>query len=118
MAKSERHHQSGEKAQGSSHAGRSAQIPGWYDGMHEVPGQADKIPNGSNRQQDSRESLCGLLIDEEGSVAEAKVTKSVHPLLDEESLRVAGLLQKFEPAMFQGKPVCAYFDFPVTFHVN
>ena len=59
-----------------------------------------------------------LLINEEGSVAEAKVTKSVHPLLDEEALRVAGLLQKFEPTMFQGKPVCAYFDFPVTFHLN
>jgi hypothetical protein len=24
---------------------------------------------------------------------------------------VAGLLQKFEPAMFQGKPVCAYLTF-------
>ena len=57
----ERHHQSGEKAQGSSHAGPSAPIPGWYDGMHEVSGQADKIPNGSNRQQDSRESLCALV---------------------------------------------------------
>ena len=86
---SERHHQSGEKAQGSSHAGRSAQIPGWYDGMHEVPGQADKIPNGSNRQQDSRESLCALVDRRGGFRAEAKVTKSVHPLLDEEALRVA-----------------------------
>ena len=59
-----------------------------------------------------------LLIDEEGSVAEVKVTKSVHPLLDKEAIRVASLLQKFEPAMFQGKPVCAFVNFPVTFCVN
>ena len=52
------------------------------------------------------------------SVAEQGHHRDAHCQRQEEDLRVAGLLQKFEPAMYQGKPVCAYFDFPVTFHVN
>jgi len=41
----------------------------------------------------------------DGTVGEIEVIKSVHPLLDEEAIRVIRLMEKWEPSIQRGKPV-------------
>lgn len=48
--------------------------------------------------------IIGYLIDIDGSVGEVVVLKSVHPLLDEEAVRVIKLMDKWLPAIQRGSP--------------
>ena len=59
-----------------------------------------------------------LLIDPQGYVSEIKVARSVHPLLDEEAVRVVKTLPRFSPARFDGKAVSVWYTLPVTFKLK
>ena len=59
-----------------------------------------------------------ILIDSLGYVSEIKVARSVHPLLDEEAIRVVKMLPRFSPARFDGKAVSLWYTLPVTFTLN
>ena len=50
-----------------------------------------------------------------GNAEEAVVLKGVHPLLDEEAVRVVSMLKGFSPGTQGGKPVDVYYMVPVTF---
>lgn len=45
------------------------------------------------------------LIQEDGSVGDVKVVKSLHPALDAEAVRVIQLMDGWKPAIQKGKPV-------------
>ncbi|MGY2130998.1 energy transducer TonB [Hymenobacter sp. HD11105] len=60
-----------------------------------------------------------FLVDEEGRVRNAKITKGLHPLFDAEALRVIQLLDRqFEPALCGGKPASVSFTVPVSFRIE
>lgn len=44
-----------------------------------------------------------FIVEIDGSITEAKVVKSVHPLLDEEALRVVKAMPKWTPGSIDGK---------------
>ena len=44
-----------------------------------------------------------FIVEIDGSITEAKVVKSVHPLLDEEALRVVRAMPKWTPGSIDGK---------------
>jgi TonB family protein len=56
-----------------------------------------------------------FVVDENGYPVDLKVARGVHPLLDEEALRVVSLLPKWTPAMQRGKPVRVSYTVPVNF---
>ena len=51
----------------------------------------------------------------DGSITNVTVSKSVHPSLDKEAIRVVKSMPKWNPAMLNGKPVRVKFTIPVTF---
>ena len=51
----------------------------------------------------------------DGSVANLEVKRSVHPLLDEEALRVLATMPKWKPGTQKGKAVNVKFTIPVAF---
>ncbi len=58
-----------------------------------------------------------VLVDEDGSVREARIARSSGvPDLDEAAIWV-GEQMRFKPALFQGEPVSAWVQVPVTFDV-
>jgi TonB family protein len=60
--------------------------------------------------------LVRLSIDANGVVKSANIDHSVHPDLDKEALRLAGLLSKsWKPGTANGKPVTANYSMSVTF---
>ncbi|MFC6225555.1 energy transducer TonB [Hymenobacter artigasi] len=54
-------------------------------------------------------------VGEDGLVHNAKVVKGLHPLFDDEALRVVRSLTGFEPAKQNGKPVSMGLTLPITF---
>ena len=56
-----------------------------------------------------------FIIDKQGNVTNVKVIKSVHPLLDEEAVRVVKSMPKWKPGLLNGKPVDVEFTVPIIF---
>lgn len=59
-----------------------------------------------------------MVINEDGSVSNVKVIKSVHPILDEEAMRVVKASPKWTPGSQRGKNVKVVLTFPVGFQLN
>ena len=57
----------------------------------------------------------GFVIEVDGSLTNFSILRSVHPLLDEEALRVIKLMPKWIPGELRGKPVRVQFQMPITF---
>ena len=56
-----------------------------------------------------------FVIDTNGKISEAHVHESVHPVLDEEAVRVVMKSPKWKPAKKDGKPVRVSYTMPVVF---
>lgn len=59
-----------------------------------------------------------FIVDTDGSIGNVKVVRSVHPLLDEEAVRVIKSMPKFKPIIENGKPVKEQFTMVVPFKLN
>lgn len=59
-----------------------------------------------------------FVVEKDGTVTEAQVTKSVHHLLDAEALRVIMVSPKWKPATINGKPVRVKISVPVEFKLR
>jgi protein TonB len=93
--------------------------------MPEFPGGEQALRdyiagNISYPEQAKKDSITGkvyisFVIDTTGRVEEAKVVRGVHPLLDNESLRVVRSMPAWIPGKEKGKPVKVAYTIPVTF---
>lgn len=59
--------------------------------------------------------ICKFMVNEDGSITNIEVIRSVDPLLDAEAIRVIKTLPKFVPGTQHKKPVGVYFNLPITF---
>jgi TonB family protein len=56
-----------------------------------------------------------FIVNPDGNVEDAMVLKGIHPLLDEEAIRVVNILPVFTPGSQGGRPVNVYYMVPITF---
>ncbi|MFK2174792.1 energy transducer TonB [Bacteroides fragilis] len=59
--------------------------------------------------------IVGVVIDENGSVAQPKILKSISPSLDKEALRIVSIMPKWKAGKLNGVPVKVKMSFPVIF---
>jgi TonB family protein len=59
--------------------------------------------------------LVQVIVEKDGSFTDTKVIQSVHPLLDEEAVRVVNTLSCFIPGKVNKEPVRSYYQIPVAF---
>lgn len=59
-----------------------------------------------------------FVVNQDGSIVDAKVARSVDPYLDKEALRVINAMPKWKPGMQRNKPVRVKFTVPVMFRLN
>lgn len=62
--------------------------------------------------------LINFLVEKDGSIKNASVLKSAHPLLDAEALRVISDMPNWKPGMEHGTPVRVLYTVPVNFRLN
>lgn len=59
-----------------------------------------------------------FVIDQDGSITDPKVIRSVDPYLDKEAIRVVKAMPKWKPGTQRGKPVRVKFTLPVQFRLD
>lgn len=57
-------------------------------------------------------------VTERGKVDKVSVVRGVHPLLDEEAVRVIKKLPKWKPGRQRGKPVSVWYTVPINFQLQ
>ena len=57
-------------------------------------------------------------VSSDGSVKRIEILRGVHPLLDQEAMRVVSTLPLWKPGKQNGKPVSVWFLVPVTFQIK
>ena len=59
-----------------------------------------------------------FVVEKDGSIADAKVVRSLHPALDQEALRVVNAMPKWHPGKQNGVPVRVKCVLPVSFQLQ
>ena len=75
-------------------------------------------PPGPRERDIQGKVVVGFIVNEDGSLTDFRIVRSVQKELDAEAMRVAKLLPKFKPAMKNGKAVKAVFEFPISFKLS
>ena len=62
--------------------------------------------------------LVSFVVNKDGAIVEPKVTRSVDPSLDKESVRVVSSMPRWRPGKNNGRPVRVKYTLPVTFRLQ
>lgn len=62
--------------------------------------------------------LVQFVVDTKGNVSNVEIREGVHPLLNEEAVRVVKMLNGWTPGKYQGKPVNVWYVLPVSFKLQ
>lgn len=76
-----------------------------------------KYPPAAKKQGIQGRVTVSFIINKDGTVSDAKVAASYHPLLDSEAMRVIGLMPKWTPGTENGKPCRTLFAIPIIFKI-
>lgn len=70
------------------------------------------------RQNISGRVIVKFVIDENGKIGTVIIMKSVHPLIDEEAMRVVRSMPDWKPGLSDDKPVKVYYSLPIKFSLG
>jgi protein TonB len=59
-----------------------------------------------------------FVINEDGTISDIAVIKSVDPALDAEAIRIVSKFPKWQPGMYDDKPVKVSFTLPIVFNLK
>lgn len=95
------------------------QLPEYPGGMTEFVTwltRTIKYPQQAINQKLKGEVQISFFIEKDGSLTDIKVYKSANPILDEEALRVAKMMQNWKPGKRKGKVCRTFFIVPIEFN--
>lgn len=90
-------------------------FPGGSSAMMAFLRENIKYPKEAENNKEQGSVIVRFVVNEDGSITNTSVLRSVSPSLDAEALRVVGLMPKWEPGMQDGKNVKVRFALPVSF---
>ncbi len=91
-------------------------FPGGTKALQKFIADNIKYPEEAKKRDIKGRVFVQYTITKDGSIDSIKVVKPVHPLLDNEAIRVIKLLPKWEPAKKDGKAIDVKFTVPINFH--
>lgn len=62
--------------------------------------------------------VCQFMVNEDGSISDVRVLQGVHPVLDNEAVRVLRFMPRWKPGRLRGKPVRVCYSLPVVFRLQ
>ena len=77
-----------------------------------------KYPAEAKEKKQEGRVIVQFIVEKDGSITNAKVVRGVSPLLDQEALRVVGIMPKWNPATQRGQAVRVQYTLPVMFSLN
>ena len=80
--------------------------------------QSVKYPQEALKKKIQGSVRVGFTVNPDGSIVNAKVERSVNPLLDAEALRVVKSMPKWNPGKLDGQPVPVKMTVPINFRLQ
>ena len=77
-----------------------------------------KYPEKAKQQKIEGRVIVSFIVEKDGSISEVHSLKAVHPLLEQEAIRVVNNMPKWIPGKVKGKPVRVSFALPVIFKLK
>ena len=99
-------------------AEENPEFPGGMAECYKWIGKELQYPTTSAENGIQGRVVVSFVVNTDGSISDAKVTRSVDPHLDKEALRVISKMPKWKPAKQNGKPVRCAFNLPLRFKLN
>ena len=90
-------------------------FPGGFEALQSFLRENTQYPEEAVKNSIQGKVIVSFVIEEDGSISNIKVARGVHPALDEEAVRVVGLMPKWKPAMNNSKPIRTKYNVPVFF---
>jgi TonB family protein len=89
--------------------------PGGDAALLKFVGENTQYPAEAKRDSIQGRVIVRFVVNTDGNTEGISVLKGVHPLLDNEAVRVVSLLTGFKPGTQGGKPVNVWYMVPITF---
>ena len=93
-------------------------FPGGLNALMQWISKNMKYPEEAEKKGIQGRVLVSFIVDKTGAVRDAKIAKSVDPLLDKEALHVVSVMPKWIPGKQNGKPVNVKYVVPLSFRLN
>jgi protein TonB len=93
-------------------------FPGGNSRMYEYLGKTMTYPKSLAKEGIGGKVYVSFTIEKNGQVADVKVIKSAHPLIDEEVVRAIKKMPRWVPGIQGGRPVRVKYTLPVTMSSN
>lgn len=95
------------------------EYPGGFNALLQQLAKTTRYPEQAIRQKVGGRVLVSFFVDTTGTVQDVTLAKSVHPLLDEEAMRVIkSISAKWQPGTQDGTPVTVRYTLPLTFAIQ
>ncbi|MCQ2268532.1 MAG: TonB family protein [Bacteroidaceae bacterium] len=94
------------------------QFPGGFTELMGFLAKNMKYPEEASKAGIEGRVVVQFVIAKDGNIKDAKVVRSIHPLLDDEALRVVALMPKWEPGKHKGEAVNVRYTLPVSFRAD
>lgn len=95
-----------------------ASFPGGSAALMQYIAQNLRYPNIQGDCNIQGRVIVGLTVNEDGTLSDIKVMKSISPTFDEEAIRVVKSMPKWNPAKRNGQAVKTKYTVPVTFRLE
>lgn len=93
------------------------QFPGGWSAFMQWLTKNLKYPVAAQKSKIQGTVVVSFIVNKDGSVANIKVSTSVDPLLDNETLRVMKMMPKWKPGIDKGKVCRTMIAIPVVFQL-
>lgn len=93
------------------------EYPGGDNGLLQFIGKELEYPKEAQKKKIEGIVYVQYVVGTDGSIESASVLRGVHPLLDEEALRVIKSIKGYAPGYQKGKPVRVQFTIPIRFQL-
>lgn len=94
------------------------EYPGGQTALLKFIAQTVQYPKEAQEKGLQGRVTVSFIINKDGSISDAEVITGLDPLLDQEALRVIGLMPKWTPGMQRGQAVKTKYTVPVTFRLQ
>jgi protein TonB len=94
------------------------EFPGGELALRTFLGKAVVYPRVAQENGIQGKVFVTFVVNKDGSVSNAKITRGVDPSLDAEALRVVSTLPKWKPGKQRGFPVRVSFTVPISFKLQ
>lgn len=92
-------------------------FPGGTEALIQFISDNVKYPPQAEKEGIEGRVVCSFIVLGDGTVSDIEVAQSVHPLLDNEAVRVLGLMPKWNPGKQHGVPMRVKYTLPITFRL-